>query len=453
MPDRVVDHLGNPVSSAAGLAGVDDFVAGFIGYHPRAANVLAAAEAEPGAVLANVFAGMLWMFLESPEAPAKAARFIARAETASGQANARERGHLAVLGAWSVGEMPRAIRAAEEVLAAHPRDLVALKLAQYFHFNRGDAPAMLRAAARVAATNRARAPFQAMLAFAYEQCHLLAEAEAAARAALEIDIREPWAHHALAHVMLTQGRIAEGRAFLEAMSPHWAGLNSFMSTHNWWHLALFRLSEGDAAAVCEIYDRHVWGIDPGYSQDQVGAVSLLARMEFAGIDVGLRWSGLAPHLAARAADTVEPFLTIQYLYGLARANSPQADDLMRAVVARAGAAPPDSRAAWAEVALPACEAVLAFLRDDPATAVARLQRALPRMAEIGGSHAQRDLFEQLLIAALMRAGRDAAAQQMLELRRRADPGGVPLNRLLAQVYDRLGLPEEAEKALARTDRP
>jgi len=71
------------------------------------------------------------------------------------------------------------------------------------------------------------------------------------------------------------------------------------------------------------------------------------------------------------------------------------------------------------------------------------------MAEIGGSHAQRDLFEQILLDALVRAGRAGRAQQMLELRRAADPDGVPVNTALAGVYARLGLPELEERARSR----
>ena len=120
--------------------------------------------------------------------------------------------------------------------------------------------------------------------------------------------------------MLTQGRIDEGAHFLECVSPTWTELNSFMLTHLWWHVALFKLSQGCFAQALEIYDRHCWGVAKDYSQDQVGAVSLLARLEIAGVDVGSRWQELAGYLVARAGDTVQPFLTLQYLYGLARAR-------------------------------------------------------------------------------------------------------------------------------------
>jgi hypothetical protein len=62
--------------------------------------------------------------------------------------------------------------------------------------------------------------------------------------------------------------------------------------------------------VVKAYDTHVWGLAKDYSQDQVGAASLLARMEFAGIDVGDRWADVADHVAKRGVDTVSPFLTL-----------------------------------------------------------------------------------------------------------------------------------------------
>jgi hypothetical protein len=74
------------------------------------------------------------------------------------------------------------------------------------------------------------------------------------------------------------------------------------------------------------------------------------------------------------------------------------------------------------------------------------------MIEVGGSHAQRDLFEQIALDAAIRSGRLSEAQQALELRRGFDPDGVPVNRALADIYDRLGLPTQAAKARARAER-
>jgi hypothetical protein len=447
------DFLGNPVSAMRDetLAAVRHFVEGILAYETRAEAVVAAADADPDCCLANVYAGFLWMFLEAPAAALHAAKYLAAAERCAAAATPRERLNLDLLRAWAADDVTQALLICERISDGYPRDLVAVKIRQYHEFNRGNFPEMLRAALKVLKANEDVSHAHGMAAFAYEQCRLLDEAEAAARAALELRRREPWAQHAVAHVMLSRGRIDEGARFLEGVSDGWTGLNSFMSTHLWWHLALFYLSQGHRARVLDLYDRRCWGIAKSYSQDQIGAVSLLARMELAGIDVGDRWADLGDHLAARAHDTVLPFLTLQYLYGLARAGRAESDALLRSVHHAAALAPDHARRVWAEVALPACEGLVAHARGDFEASWRLLNAALPRLAEAGGSHAQRDLFEQFALDAAMRTGRLAAAQQALELRRATDPDGVPVNSSLARVYEESGLPRLARQARVRAE--
>ena len=445
------DTLGNPVSAMRvdTLRAVDDFIEGYLAYETRAEGILAAADAEPASCIANVYAGLLWMFLEAPDAALRAAKYLQAAERACPAAQRRERLNTQLLHAWAGDDLPEALRLCGRITDEFPRDLVVVKTQQYFEFNRGNSPAMLRVALQVLEANRDSPYMHGMAAFAYEQCHLLEEAEVAARRALELRRKEPWAQHALAHVLLTRGHIDEGARFLEGMQDTWNGLNSFMQTHIWWHLALFYLSQGRHARVLDIYDRHCWGIAKDYSQDQIGAVSLLARMEIAGIDVGERWQDLADRLAPRAHDTVLPFLTMQYLYGLARAGRLEADALLSAVRQAAQHAQAYTREVWANVALPACEGMYAYATGDFDAAWRRLSVAMPRMLEAGGSHAQRDLFEQIVLDAAMRSGRWIAAQQMLELRRASDPHGVWVNGALGRVYGELDLPVLAEQARVR----
>ncbi len=443
-----VDPLGNAVSEEQPrtLAAIADFVDGFLAYETKAANIVRIGDVE--GALANTYAAMLFMFLESPDAASRAAPFIARAEAAR-SADTREQANLAFVRAWADDDIPRALAIGADINAAHQRDLVILKLRQYLHFNAGDFPAMLRDGLDLLPANEDLPYIHGMVAFGYEQCHLLDEAEDAARRALAMKAKEPWAQHALAHVMLTQGRIDEGAAFMEAARPTWTDLNSFMVTHEYWHLALFYLSQGRFEAALALYDDQVWGIDPSYTQDQIGAVALLARLELAGVDVGARWSALAPHLKLRAHDAVLPFLTLHYAYGLARLALPEADMLLATARDRAAYAPTFARATWAEVAVPAMEGLIAHARGKFDEAVEKLGAALPRLSDIGGSHAQRDLFEQIWLDALIRAGRYGVAQQVLEMRRRFDPEGAPLNATLARVYRKLGLEGPAAVAAQR----
>ena len=448
------DYLGNPVSggTADTIAAVDDFIEGFLAYETRAERILKAADEAPDCCLANAYAGLLWMLLEAPEAPQHAGRYLVAAQRGLKIATHRERLAVALLKSWIEDDLSSALKICDQLSDEVPRDLAVVKLHQYFEFNRGNAPEMLRVALKVLPAASDVPYVHGMAAFGYEQCHLLEEAEAAARRALLLRGREPWAQHALAHVMLSAGRIDEGAQFLEGVQGTWRDLNSFMATHINWHLALFYLSQGRHREALALYDEQCWGVAKQYSQDQIGAVSLLARFELAGIDVAGRWTDVAEHLARRAADMVQPFLTMQYLYGLARAGRPEADELLRNVREQAARTPAFVRRAWQEVALPACEGLYAYAKSDFEAAYRGLELALPRMLEVGGSHAQRDLFEQMLLEAARRSGRLVPAQQMLELRRHHDPDGVPLNLALADVYSQLSLPTLAQAARARAER-
>ncbi|MGH8820390.1 MAG: tetratricopeptide repeat protein [Rhodoferax sp.] len=436
------DSLGNPLllADAASLEAVDDFVMGFIACEARAVNVLAAAHDTSPIVQACCAA--LHLFAESREAAPHARPFIERAQAAASRATPREQRFIQAIAAWADGDIRRAIVLHEEQAHEFPRDLASLKLGQYHCFNIGDCPGMLRLAL-AALPAAADVPYlHGMAAFGYEQCHLMREAEDSARHAIAMCRKEPWAHHALGHVMLTEGRLHEGLSFMRSVSNTWTGLNSFMVTHNWWHVALFLIDLGRDAEALEVYDHHVWGVEKTYSQDQVGAVSLLARFELAGIAVGERWDDVAGYLVNRQDDHVLPFLDLQYLYGLARAGRTEADSLLRHIEAFAPLAPPSTRSAWERVCVPAARGLLAHARGDFAAAIENLGLALPRLVEIGGSHAQRDLFEQVYLDALVHTGNEATlagAQGMLQRQLNSQPESLRLQRLMGTVYARLGL--------------
>lgn len=440
------DGLGNAVSVSdpESLRLVDDFVLGFITCEARAANLALAGHDDDHPYVQACHAA-LQMFAESRDAVAHARPHITRALARAPQANAREQRFIAAVAAWVAGDLRGAIRLHEEQALEFPRDLLSLKLGQYHCFNLGDCAGMLRLAL-AAQPHAADVPqLHGMLAFGYEQCHLMRQAEGSARHAIAMVRKEPWAHHALAHVMLTEGRLHEGLAFMQDMSETWTGLNSFMLTHNWWHLALFLidLDRGDEALA--IHDQHCWGVVKAYSQDQIGAVSLLARLELAGVDVGERWQDVADHLAPRTQDHVMPFLDLQYLYGLARAQRSEADTLLAHIEAFAPRAPEATRAAWQRVCVPAAHGLIAHARGRHAQAADALGTALPRLIEIGGSHAQRDLFGQIWLDALVRSGQRASlatAQDLLQQQRNGQPESRRLARQLRTVYRGLGLPED-----------
>ncbi len=437
------DSLGNPVSvdDAASALLVDDFVMGLISTEARAAHLIAIADTDMSPIV-QAYVATLHLFAESGEAAANAAPYLDRAMAGAPRTTAREQRYIAAVAAWAAGDISRAIALHGEQAQEFPRDLASLKLGQYHCFNTGDCPGMLRLALAVLPAASDVPYVHGMAAFGYEQCHLMREAEDSARQAIAMCRKEPWAHHALGHVMLTEGRLAEGLEFMHGVSDTWTGLNSFMVTHNWWHVALFLIDLGRNDEAMAVYDNRVWGVAKDYSQDQIGAVSLLARLELAGIDVGDRWADLATHLLPRVDDHVLPFLDLQYLYGLARAGKSEATTLLKNIEAFAPRAPASTRAAWHRVCVPAAQGLLAHARGDFAFTIECLGTALPRLIEIGGSHAQRDLFEQVHLDALIRSGTEATltgAQGILQQQLNGQPESLRLRRQTAAVYRTLGL--------------
>ena len=445
------DCLKNEITSTnhETTSGINDFIQGFLSYDKKASIIVETAEKDPKNCLANSYASMLWMFLESPEAPEKAKPFLEKAQEAKAVATQRESKIVDIVHDWAVDDIPNLLRKCENLLDIYPRDLVVLKLAQTHYFNIGDSAGMLRVALKGLPEGEKNPYLHGMIAFGYEQCHLIREAEESAKKAMSIKWNEPWSHHALAHVMLTEGRVEEGITFLESVSKSWKGLNSFMYTHNWWHLALFYLSKGRNKDALKVYDNHVWGIEKNYSQDQIGATSLLARIEFSGVDVAGRWEDLAKYISKRSKDTTNPFNTMQYLFALGKANHDSFHELLLEVRNKAKNKKTFNFSTWTEVVLPACEGIMSHIFGRHSECVTLLGRALPRIFEAGGSHAQRDFFNQIHLDSLIKSGNYSAAQQILESRRSFDPNGVPLNKLLEKIYFDLGLPKQSNIARER----
>lgn len=423
---------------AASMAALDAFAEDFLGYRTEIGRIVKAAEADPSCALANAWAAALWLLTETRKGHVRAARFLDRASAAA--ATERERLAIASIRAWHAGDTATALALCAESAVRFPRDLVAVKLGQYHALNRGDAPALLRLPLLAAAANEHLPWVHGMLAFGYEECHRLEEAEREARRAIELRRDEPWAHHALAHVLLAQDRAEEGIDFLAAVADTWEGRNPFVVTHNWWHQTLFLLDRDRVDEALDLYDTRVFALEPSWGQIQAGAVSLLVRLELHGVDVGDRWHRLAPHLATPEQRHVEPFIDLHLVLGLARAGHAEAETVLAGIADRAASAHAATRAAWAEVALPAARALAAFAGGDHEGCVRDLSPVLPRMHEIGGSHAQRDLFEQILIASLLRTGRLAQAQRMLALRHALNPKVPMTQRLLARVLAAAGVP-------------
>ena len=435
-------ELGNADEGA--VAALDFVRQEWLGFGKRFADFIAAADKEEKCAMLPLVAASLVLSMYSPEGQAAATRYLKRAKDLSAAASPRELAWLGAIDAWVAGDSDQSLLQFRKIVAEWPRDLLAGKLAQLLAFNRGEAETLLDVGEKLIAANEDNRFVWGMYAFGLEECNRLDEAEAVARKGLALDRNDPWAHHAIAHCLEARGRLLEGVAFLNSVSDTWADCNSFMQTHNWWHLALFLIDLDRTDEALALYDSRVWGVWKEFCEDQANAVSLLARLELRGVDAGQRWADLAVYLKPRLHEHYSAFHDVHYLYGLARAGERSAvTEMLASLEDRAERAKPFEREVWADCVVPLAHGLAAHATGDMPAAARLIGRAMPHLHTLGGSIAQRALFGAIHLDALVRAGWNDAAMALLLADERERPGVPATKRALATLYRRVGRTEQA----------
>ena len=377
--------------------------------------------ADPEMAIAHCMKGYFFMLFCVPALADKARKSLetARRCVAEGGVTDRERGHLDALDAWIGGEFEPAVAHLEAVLADHPRDILALKLAHFLHFYLGDEENLRDSVGRVLHawddTVDGYGYVLGMHAFALEEAGAYEEAERAGRAAVERNPADLWAVHAVAHVMEMQDRRREGIAWVRESEPRLGECNNF-GYHLWWHLALFHLELEEVEPVLQLYDERMRADLSDEYLDICNATSMLWRLEERGVDTGDRWNELAERCEARTSDHQMVFPDVHFLLALAAGGRDAAVermlDSMRAF--SEGTATEQVVTRTAGIALG--RAIAHWYRGEYAEVVDVLAPVRYRLPLIGGSHAQRDLFHQILIAAALGCGRHETARTLLSER-------------------------------------
>ncbi|MBE9179989.1 tetratricopeptide repeat protein [Oculatella sp. LEGE 06141] len=391
-------ELAVTTDSLTAIAAINEFIMRSLRYGRDAEQViLQAIAADPTCAIAQAYAAAYYLSQESAIARRQAVPFLQQAQRYQQQATEREQLYIRAIVAWSKGAISEAIEYHHNIAQRFPQDLVSVQQGQYHYFYRGDKAGLLQIAETVLSANPDHADLLGMVAFALEQCHRLDEAEAIGRYATHLDRHNPWAHHAVAHVMETQERAEDGIAWMESLADTWESCNSMLYTHNWWHVALFYLKQNEPQTVLSLYDQRVWGQARKASpKDQVGAIALLLRLDLKGIDTGNRWHQLLPHLRPRLHEHSLPFQDLHYIYAIARAEQSDAvNEMLSSIISHAQTLEPSAHKRWMDVAIPAARGMVAHAKQDWLGAIAYLKPTLPQLWAIGGSHAQRQVFQQI----------------------------------------------------------
>ena len=434
---NLFDNRGVPVSTQD-RASLERYEAAADQFHSYFGNPLVAIDealaADPGLMMGHCLrAGMLITSTEKAALPLALAS-VEAVEAASRLANDRERGHAAAARAWIEGDIERAVERYGAILHEHPRDTLALQLAHLSDFFLGNSVMLRDRVAQVLPHWSAGVPgygyVLGMHAFGLEETAHYERAEATGVRALEQNPRDPWAIHAVTHVMEMQGRVADGITWLTTREADWAPDNGF-AFHNWWHLALYHLDLGDTARVLEIYDRH---IRPGSSQvvlEIIDATAMLWRLHLRGIDAGGRWRDLASAWEPLAEDAHYAFNDAHAMMAFVADGRSAAAGRLMAAMERAAAGSGTNARMTREVGQPFVRALAAFGAGDYASAVALLTRVRPVASRFGGSHAQRDIVTLTLLEAALRGGQARLARSLAAERTDLKPAS-PFNRIVAR---------------------
>ncbi len=417
---------------ATAVAAADDFAARLLRLDQGVEAILDAAKRWPETPIVQLYAATFWLYGQTDGALETAAVHLRACDALA--MNTRERALHRALALWHGNDNLRAVEAMEAITTEWPSDLLTAKIAEFLYYVLGQqymGPRFRAHMRRLEGAHAADPDFLAMTAFASELCSDYAAAEAVAERALAIEPRNPWAQHALSHVLIRRGRVTEGLARLESFLPLLATCGRPIHCHDAWHLALLHLEELDVAAAMRVFRTHIWGITPDFVVEQLDAIALLWRIEMAAGPMDAQWPSIAEHIAARALETFMPFMNAHYVYALARAGRADVvEAALAGVRARSAAEDEEAKRVWAPVGRAVIEAAAAFGAGDRARAAALLDPVMPMMTSIGGSDAQDDLFRQTYLRSLQAAGRHAEAAAYFDVIT-AGKSRTPLDRALA----------------------
>lgn len=436
------DRHGNPISLGA-QASVEAYDSGlaqlnaFRGDPVRA--VVPALKADPEFLMGHAFLGAVFATAMDKSLLSNTMRALNAAEALAPKGNERERAHVKAVRQWVDGDIAGATETWGRIALDHPRDILAIQMAQQGDFFQGQSLMLRDRIARVIGAWTPDVPghgfVHGMYAFGLEEAGEYREAERHGRLAMDVNAQDAWAAHAVAHVLEMEGRVAEGIAWIDDTSPGWDE-QGLLAYHLWWHQGLFWLELENPGKALAIFDRSIGGATEALPS--VDGSALLWRIWTLGHDVGERWNGVADQWASRVEHGINAFNDVHAVMALAAAGR-EAELAVQLQTLERSAGQGGTNAMMArEVGLGAARGMAAFAAGRYRAAADHLLDVMPRAALFGGSHAQRDIIGWTALEAAIRAGERGVAVALANERLARKPES-PVNRnWLARAVDRHG---------------
>ncbi|XP_070763588.1 tetratricopeptide repeat protein 38 [Enoplosus armatus] len=322
----------------------------------------------------------------------------------------RERLHVKAMELFSCGNFPKACDAWEDILVDHPTDMLALKFAHDAYFYMGEQTQMRDSVARVLPHWKPHMPLSSYLkglySFGLLETHFYDQAEKVAMEGLALTPDDGWAVHSVAHVCEMKAEVDKGLKFMEGRENDWQ-VCDVLASHNYWHWALYFIEKGQYEAALQIYDSQVFRRckATGSMLDTVDASSMLCRLEMEGVCVKDRWRELLQVTQPHTDDHVTLFNDLHFLMVSLGAKESGTSQRLLEGLQELAKEPGDNQQHQqaGTIGLPMCQAMMDYDQGNYSRVVDLLYPLRYRMANIGGSDAQRDVFNQLLIHAAMKS--------------------------------------------------
>ena len=420
------DRYGLPITTSSTLAaerfieGIDLLLEQNFGPEDTFTQAL---EADAGFALAH---GALAYMLHLRAQVAEARESAQQAQSLAAGVSRRERQQIEAIALFVHGQGPRSYALIREHLAEYPRDMLMIRLAQRLCMLGCSGAGVASFPAPLFALMQSVAPaygddwaFLGQYAFAHHEIGRLAEARRLAERSLTLRPTNATAAHSAAHVFFETGDAVGGGDFLDAWLKGFDTRAPY-HVHLSWHQALFELALGHYQRALDLYEAD---IRPAVLANRAPALNDSAALLW-------RWSlysGTTPpvpsqevrDLATPAATRPGPVFRDAHA---ALAFAVAGDEVaMGHMIDRLQGLADQGDALASEVTLPLAQGIHAFAQGAYSEAVRLLEPlfAAPRLdqlARIGGSHAQREVFEDTMLEAYLRAGQFDRAEAMLRAR-------------------------------------
>ncbi|KAM3610020.1 uncharacterized protein V6R79_024066 [Siganus canaliculatus] len=322
----------------------------------------------------------------------------------------RERLHVKAMELFSLGNFPKACDVWEDILLDHPTDMLALKFAHDGYFYMGAQIPMRDSVARVLPHWKPHMPLARYLnglySFGLMETRLYDRAEKVALEGLAVTPDDAWSVHSVAHVYEMKAEVDKGLKFMESREKDWQTSDA-LASHNYWHWALYFIEKGQYEDALQLFDSQVFKRckASGSMLDTVDACSLLYRLQMEGVAVKDRWRELHQVTKPHTDDHVTLFNDLHFLMVSLGAKDSRASQRLLEGLQEMAKEPGDNHQYQLAqtIGIPMCQAMIEYDRGNCDGAVKLLYPLRYNMVNMGGSDAQRDVFNQLLIHTAMKS--------------------------------------------------